>query len=306
MKIKRLTALIGDTPLIRLDNMLDAEGVELYAKLEGSSPGGSVKDRVALTLVEDGERTGGLGPGGEIIEPTSGNTGIALALVGRVKGYAVTLVMPEGYSVERADYIEALGAKMERTPQKEGMPGAIQRAEEIVAERGAWLAGQFTNTAVIDMHRKTTGREIIADLPGKPDAFICGVGTAGTIVGCALALREKYPGIKIYSVEPAASPVLSGGDRGAHGLQGIGAGFVPPFYEPDLVDGVLTVTDEEAFRASRELVERTGVLAGPSSGAAVAACRQLLATDRSFKRIVTVLPDRGERYISTGLFDPRP
>jgi cysteine synthase A len=297
-----IAELIGRTPLVRLDDLAGAGGVELFAKWEGANPGGSVKDRVALALVGDGERRGILPPGGELVEPTSGNTGIGLALVGRAKGYRVTVVLPEGYSEERVQLLRALGAGVERTPAAEGMASAIRRAEGIAAERGAWQPGQFTNRAVIEMHRNTTAREIIADLPGGPDALVCGVGTAGTLTGCALALRESNPGIEVYAVEPAASPVLSGGEPGTHGIQGIGAGFVPPFYDPDLVDGVIKVTDAEAFRACRELAARTGLLAGPSSGAALAACRRLVREGFDGRVIVTMLPDRGDRYLSTGLF----
>ncbi|OGD76761.1 MAG: hypothetical protein A2Y64_02365 [Candidatus Coatesbacteria bacterium RBG_13_66_14] len=306
MRIELITELIGGTPLVRLDSMLETDGVALFAKWEGANPGGSVKDRVAAALIADGERTGALPPGGEIVEPTSGNTGIGLALVGRARGYRVTVVLPEGYSEERVQLLRALGAEVERTPAAEGMAGAIRRAEEIVAERGAWPAGQFTNRAVIQMHRVTTARELIADLPARPDAFVCGVGTAGTLTGCALALREAYPGFKVYAVEPAASPVLSGGGPGLTGLQGLGAGFVPPFYDPGLVDGVIQVGDAEAFSACRELAGRTGLLAGPSSGAALAACNKLIKSGFAWKTLVTILPDRGERYLSTGLYSGRP
>jgi len=306
MRINRLTDLIGSTPLLRLDSMLEADGAALFAKWEGANPGGSVKDRVAAALIADGERSGALPPGGEIVEPTSGNTGIGLALVGRAKGYRVTVVLPEGYSEERVQLLRALGAEVERTPREDGMTGAVRRAEEITAERGAWPAGQFTNRAVVEMHRTTTAREIIADLPGKPDAFVCGVGTAGTLMGCALGLREAFSEIAVYAVEPAASPVLSGGGPGLTGLQGLGAGFVPPFYDPGLVDGVIRITDAEAFRACRELSDRTGLLAGPSSGAALAACNRLITSDFTGKTLVTMLPDRGERYLSTGLYSVRP
>jgi cysteine synthase A len=306
MRINRLTELIGGTPLIRLDSMLETDGVALFAKWEGANPGGSVKDRVAVALIADGERSGALSPGGEIVEPTSGNTGIGLALVGRARGYRVTVVLPEGYSEERVQLLRALGAGVERTPREDGMAGAIRRAEEIVAQRGAWPAGQFTNRAVIEMHRNTTARELIADLPAKPDAFVCGVGTAGTLTGCAIALREAFAGIEVYAVEPAASQVLSGGEPGTHGLQGLGAGFVPPFYDPELVDGVIQVTDAEAFHTCRELAGRTGLLAGPNSGAALAACDGLIKNGFTGKTLVTILPDRGERYLSTGLYSGRP
>jgi cysteine synthase A len=306
MRVDRLTDLIGGTPLLRLDSMLETDGAALFAKWEGANPGGSVKDRVAAALIADGERSGALPPGGEIVEPTSGNTGIGLALVGRAKGYRVTVVLPEGYSEERVQLLEALGAAVERTPLEEGMAGAVRRAEEIAVERGAWPAGQFTNRAVVEMHRTTTARELIADLPARPDAFVCGVGTAGTLMGCALALREIFSEIAVYAVEPAASPVLSGGEPGLTGLQGLGAGFIPPLYDPGLVDGVIQVTDDEAFRACRGLAERTGLLAGPSSGAALAACNSLIKNGLAGKTLVTIFPDRGERYLSTGLFSPRP
>jgi cysteine synthase A len=306
MRINHITELIGGTPLVRLDAMLERKATALFAKWEGANPGGSVKDRVAAALIADGERNGTLRPGGEIVEPTSGNTGIGLALVGRARGYRVTVVLPEGYSEERVRLLEAFGAAVERTPQEEGMAGAVLRAGKIVAERGAWPAGQFTNPAVVEMHRTATAREITADLPARPDAFVCGVGTAGTLTGCALALREAFPGIKIYAVEPAASPVLSGGKPGLTGLQGLGAGFVPPLYDPALVDGVIQITDDAAFRACRELAEKTGLLAGPSSGAALAACNKLINSGFDGKTLVTILPDRGERYLSTGLFAVRP
>jgi len=216
----------------------------------------------------------------------------------------VNVVLPVGYSEERVRLLRALGAEVELTPSEEGMAGAVRRAEQFAVERGAWLPGQFTNRAVVAVHRETTAREIIACLPARPDAFVCGVGTAGTIVGCALGLREAYPGIAVYAVEPAASPVLSGGGPGSHGIQGIGAGFPPPLYEPGLVDGVVRVTDEEAFRACRELAARYGLLAGPSSGAALTACNKLLKGGFAGMTLVTILPDRGERYLSTGLFSP--
>jgi cysteine synthase A len=289
---------VGDTPLKKLEKLFPDAAV--YAKLEGANPGGSVKDRVALALLLDGRRRGYLCEGGAVVEATSGNTGIGLAWVGAELGFAVTVVMPEGFSPERAAAMERHGARLELTPAESGMAGALARARELAAA-GAWLPGQFTNPAVVEAHRRVTAREIAADLAVVPAGLVCGVGTSGTLTGLALGLRRRWPELKVYAVEPAASAVLSGGQPGSHGLEGLGAGFIPPFYSPELVDEIIQVDDDTAFEHCRELYRREGLSAGPSSGAALAACRRLL-DDGAAGPLVTVLPDHGNRYLSTDLF----
>lgn len=289
---------IGETPLRRLDALFPQTRV--YAKLEAANPGGSVKDRVALALMLDGRRRGLIGECG-VVEASSGNTGIGLALVGRRLGCRVRVVMPEGFSPERRRVIEDHGAEVVLTPAAEGMSGALRRAEEIALEDGAWLPGQFTNPAVVEAHRLGTAVELLRRLPEPPAALVLGVGTAGTLTGLARGLRERWPRLPVYAVEPAASAVLSGGRRGAHRLEGIGAGFVPPLYSAELVDDVLAIDDDEALALCRELYEKERLAAGPSSGAALAACRRL-AYDGHPGPLLTLLPDHGSRYVSTGLF----
>ena len=298
-----LTELIGNTPMVRLGGF-DGLKAEVILKLEYFNPGGSAKDRIALSMIEDAERKGILKPGATIIEPTSGNTGVGLAWVGTAKGYKTILTMPETMSQERRSLLKALGAKLELTPGSEGMKGAIARAEALNKEiPGSVILGQFTNPANPAMHERTTGEEIWRDTEGKIDIFVAGVGTGGTISGSTKALKKHNPAIKAVAVEPATSPVLSEGKAGKHGIQGIGAGFVPATYDPSVVDSVMTVTDAEAMEASRSLSRKMGLLVGISSGAALSAALKLAAKEENAgKTIVVLLPDTGERYLSTPLF----
>ena len=294
-----LTDLIGNTPLLAVTG-LDGQQARLLLKLEYFNPGGSVKDRVALAMIEDAERNGVLTPGATIIEPTSGNTGVGLAWVGAAKGYKVILTMPDTMSVERRNLLKAYGAQLELTPGAEGMKGAIARAEQLREQiTGAVILGQFVNPANPDAHRRTTGEEIWADTGGKVDIFVAGVGTGGTISGVGQSLKAHKPDVRIIAVEPAASPVLTTGQAGKHKIQGIGAGFVPETYNPDVVDRVLTVTDEQAYDGSRTLARTQGLLVGISSGAAYHAAAELACLpENKGKTIVALLPDTGERYLS--------
>ena len=299
MIYNHLTDLIGNTPLLAVTG-LDGQQARLLLKLEYFNPGGSVKDRVALAMIEDAERNGVLTPGATIIEPTSGNTGVGLAWVGAAKGYKVILTMPDTMSVERRNLLKAYGAQLELTPGAEGMKGAIARAEQLREQiSGAVILGQFVNPANPDAHRRTTGEEIWADTGGKVDIFVAGVGTGGTISGVGQALKAHKPDVRIIAVEPAASPVLTTGQAGKHKIQGIGAGFVPETYNPDVVDRVLTVTDEQAYEGSRALARTQGLLVGISSGAAYHAAAELACLpENKGKTIVALLPDTGERYLS--------
>ena len=299
MIYNHLTDLIGNTPLLAVTG-LDGQQARLLLKLEYFNPGGSVKDRVALAMIEDAERNGVLTPGATIIEPTSGNTGVGLVWVGAAKGYKVILTMPDTMSVERRNLLKAYGAQLELTPGAEGMKGAIARAEQLREQiSGAVILGQFVNPANPDAHRRTTGEEIWADTGGKVDIFVAGVGTGGTISGVGQALKAHKPDVRIIAVEPAASPVLTTGQAGKHKIQGIGAGFVPETYNPDVVDRVLTVTDEQAYEGSRALARTQGLLVGISSGAAYHAAAELACLpENKGKTIVALLPDTGERYLS--------
>lgn len=298
--------LIGRTPLLRLVRLEQQLGLNavLLAKLESFNPAGSVKDRVAKAMLDDAETKGLIGPGGTIIEPTSGNTGIGLASVAAARGYRVVIVMPDTMSVERRQLMMAYGAELVLTPGARGMTGAIEKAKELAHETpGSFIPGQFENPANPDAHYRTTGPEIWEDTDGKIDLFVAGVGTGGTITGVSRYLKEQNPAIHVAAVEPADSPVLSGGKAGPHKLQGIGAGFVPDALDQNAYDEVLTVTTEQAFEASRALGRAEGVLAGISSGAALAgAIRLAKLPENAGKTIVTLLPDTGDRYLSTGLF----
>ena len=298
--------LIGRTPLLRLVRLEQQLGLNavLLAKLESFNPAGSVKDRVAKAMLDDAEAKGLIGPGGTIIEPTSGNTGIGLASVAAARGYRVIIVMPDTMSVERRQLMMAYGAELVLTPGARGMTGAIEKAKELAHETpGSFIPGQFENPANSDAHYRTTGPEIWEDTDGKIDLFVAGVGTGGTITGVSRYLKEQNPAIHVAAVEPADSPVLSGGKAGPHKLQGIGAGFVPDALDQNAYDEVLTVTTEQAFEASRALGRAEGVLAGISSGAALAgAIRLAKLPENAGKTIVTLLPDTGDRYLSTGLF----
>ena len=303
---KQLTDLVGNTPLLELSNYNKAKGLKarLIVKLESFNPAGSVKDRVALAMIEDAETSGLLKPGATIIEPTSGNTGIGLAFVAAAKGYKLILTMPDTMSVERRNLLKALGAELVLTPGANGMKGAIVRAEELkAATPGAVILQQFGNPANPAMHERTTGQEIWRDTEGVVDIFVAGVGTGGTVSGVGAALKKHNPGVKVVAVEPTDSPVLSGGAPGAHKIQGIGAGFVPKNYNPAVVDEILQVTNDDAIRAGRELAKLEGLLVGISSGAAVSAATRLaLLPENVGKTIVVLLPDTGERYLSTLLY----
>lgn len=303
---KQLTDLVGNTPLLELSNYNKSKGLKarLVVKLESFNPAGSVKDRVALAMIEDAETSGLLKPGATIIEPTSGNTGIGLAFVAAAKGYKLTLTMPDTMSVERRNLLKALGAELVLTPGANGMKGAIARAEELkAATSGAVILQQFDNPANPAMHERTTGEEIWRDTDGVVDIFVAGVGTGGTVSGVGAALKKHNPSVKVVAVEPTDSPVLSGGEPGAHKIQGIGAGFVPKNYNPAVVDEILQVTNDDAIRAGRELAQKEGLLVGISSGAAVSAATRLaLLPENAGKTIVALLPDTGERYLSTLLY----
>ena len=299
-----LTQLIGGTPLLQVSGY-DAQGADILLKLESFNPGGSVKDRVALSMIEDAERRGILKPGATLIEPTSGNTGVGLAWVGKAKGYTVILTMPDTMSQERRSLLKAFGATLELTPGAEGMKGAIARAEALRdATPGAVILGQFDNPANPAAHERTTGEEIWADTAGKVDIFVAGAGTGGTVSGTGKALKKHNPAVRIVAVEPASSAVLTTGQAGKHRIQGIGAGFVPRTYDASVVDEVIPVTDEDAAEGARLLSAREGLLCGISSGAAFHAALTLSRrAENAGKVIVALLPDTGERYLSTGLFD---
>ena len=303
---KSLTDLVGNTPLLELNNYNKGNHLEarLIVKLEYFNPAGSVKDRIALAMIEDAENKGVLKPGATIIEPTSGNTGVGLAFVAASKGYKLILTMPDTMSVERRNLLKALGAELVLTPGAEGMKGAIVKAEALqAANTEAIILQQFENQANPAVHERTTGQEIWRDTDGKVDLFVAGVGTGGTISGVGAALKSYKKEIKIVAVEPADSPVLSGGKPGPHKIQGIGAGFVPKTYHPEVVDEIIQVQSDDAIRTSRELAKKEGLLVGISSGAAVYAATQLAKLpENKGKTIVVLLPDTGERYLSTILY----
>ena len=303
---KNITDLIGHTPLVELSKFSALQGLDtpIIAKVEFFNPGGSVKDRVGLAMIEDAERKGTLKPGATIIEPTSGNTGVGLALASAVKGYKLLLTMPETMSVERRNLVKAYGAHVKLTPGKDGMPGAIKAAEALRQSiPGAVILEQFENPANPRKHYETTGVEIWNDTDGKIDIFVAGVGTGGTISGIGKYLKEQNPNVKVVAVEPASSPVLNGGPSGAHKIQGIGAGFVPKTYDASVVDEVLDIAGDDAIRAGRQLAQNDGMLVGISSGAAAFAAAQLAKRpENKGKTIVALLPDTGERYLSTVLY----
>ncbi len=311
MLYKNIIKTIGNTPLVylsRYEFSKDEDPISsgnIYAKIEGKNPGGSIKDRTALYMIEDAEKKGLLKKGSVMIEPTSGNTGIGLALVAGAKGYKTILVMPDSMSRERRDLLSAYGAELYLTEGTRGMIGAIEKAENLTSEtRGAFMPGQFTNMANPKAHFETTGPEIWKDSGGKVDIFVSGVGTGGTITGAGRFLKNKNPAVKIVAVEPKKSNVLTGGTSGAHGIQGIGAGFIPDILDRSVINEVMTVSDEDAFDTAKKLAKTEGILAGISSGAALYAASVLASKkENKDKNIIVILPDTGERYLSSGLFD---
>ena len=304
--IKKLTELVGNTPLVELDKFSANKGLDkpVIAKVEYFNPGGSVKDRIALAMIEDAEEKGLLKPGATIIEPTSGNTGVGLALVAAVKGYKLILTMPETMSIERRNLVKAYGATVKLTSGKDGMKGAIKAAEELRDSiKGSVILQQFENLANPEKHYRSTGEEIWRDTDGKVDIFVAGVGTGGTVSGVGKYLKEKNPNVKIVAVEPSDSPVLSGGQSGPHKIQGIGAGFIPNTYNAAVVDEVFQVENDEAILAGRQLAQQDGLLVGISSGAAAFAAAEIAKRpENKGKTIVTLFPDTGERYLSTVLY----
>lgn len=304
MIVDNITELIGDTPLVKLNNVVDDDSAEVVVKLESFNPGGSIKDRVALNMIKEAEKEGGLKPGGTIIEPTSGNTGIGLALAGRAKGYDVVLTMPESMSQERRKILKAYGAELVLTKADNGMSGAIDKAKELAAENEAYfMPQQFENQANPDVHRKTTAQEILEATDKAVDAFVAGVGTGGTITGVAEVLKEELAEVEIIAVEPTDSAVISGEESGSHKIQGIGAGFIPDVLDVELLDEIIKVENEEAMETARNLAAQESILVGISAGAAVAAALKVAKRLENDKRVVVVVPDNGERYLSTALFD---
>ncbi len=300
---KNIVSLIGNTPVVKLNNIPGTEDAEIWAKLEGSNPGGSVKDRIALSMIETAERDGRLKPGGTMVEPTSGNTGIGLAMIAAVKGYRLILTMPETMSLERRQMFEAYGAEMVLTPGPKGMKGAVEEAETIAKNNPEYfMPAQFDNPANPEIHRKTTAPEIIDALGADVDGFVAGIGTGGTITGVGEVLKAENPDIYIAAVEPSASPVLSGGAPGPHKIAGIGAGFVPVVLNREIYNEVIQVSNEDASDMARRLAKEEGLLTGISSGAAMCAALKVAGQLGKGKKVVVIFPDRGDRYLSTGLF----
>ncbi|MEH7236358.1 cysteine synthase A [Bacillus sp. JJ1562] len=294
--------LIGQTPVVKLNHLVDEDSADVYLKLEFFNPGSSVKDRIALSMIEAAEKKGELKPGDTIIEPTSGNTGIGLAMVAAAKGLRAILVMPDTMSMERRNLLRAYGAELVLTPGAEGMRGAVNKAEELVKEHGYFMPQQFNNPANPEVHRLTTGKEIAEQMGDQLDAFVSGIGTGGTITGAGPVLKEKYPNIHIVAVEPADSPILSGGKPGPHKIQGIGANFVPGVLNTEVYDEVFTVKNEEAIEYARRSGQEEGLLVGISSGAAIYAALQVAKKLGKGKKVLAVVPDNGERYLSTVLY----
>lgn len=299
-----VSELVGHTPIVKLNRLVDENSADVYLKLEYMNPGSSVKDRIALAMIEAAEESGQLKDDSTIIEPTSGNTGIGLAMIAAAKGYKAILVMPETMSLERRNLLRAYGAELVLTPGPEGMGGAIRKAEELAKENGYFMPQQFKNEANPEVHRRTTGKEIVEQFGDEQlDAFISGIGTGGTITGAGGVLREAYPNIKIVAVEPADSPVLSGGKPGPHKIQGIGAGFVPDVLNTNIYDEIITVQNEEAFKYARQAAKEEGILGGISSGAAISAALQVAKKLGKGKKVLAIIPSNGERYLSTPLYN---
>ncbi|MGE5497936.1 MAG: cysteine synthase A [Syntrophothermus sp.] len=304
MKVNSVLGIIGNTPIVKLNNLFGNKNAEVWIKLEKANPGGSIKDRIALAMIEDAEKRGILKKNSVIVEPTSGNTGIGLAMVAAVKKYRLILVMPESMSVERRKIMAAYGAELELTPREKGMKGAIEKANELVKEnKNAWMPMQFDNEANTRIHRDTTAQEILKDFPEGLDYIITGVGTGGHITACAEVLKEKWPQLKVLAVEPEQSAVLSGGKPGPHPLQGLGAGFIPSIMKPDLMDGVITVNKEESYQYAQRAAKEEGLFVGISSGSAIAAVAKKLKDIPDGSRVLCFCYDTGERYLSIeGLF----
>lgn len=303
MKFQKIHKTIGKTPLVEIYREEETNGASIWAKIEAFNPGGSVKDRPALYMIEDAEKKGLLEKGGTIIEPTSGNTGIAMAMIGVAKGYKVVIVMPETMSIERRKLMEAYGAKIILTKGEEGMAGSVKLAKKLAKENGYFMPDQFSNLSNVKAHYETTGPEILEATQGEIDAFVVGVGTGGTITGAGRRLKEANSSLQIFAVEPEKSPLLSGGVAGPHGIQGIGANFIPSILDRELINRVIKIKDEEALVEAKNLGRNKGILCGISSGANMAAALKLAKKLGKDKTIVTVLPDTGERYLSTDLFN---
>lgn len=301
MLYKSTLELIGKTPIVKFEGIKD-DVADIYLKIERFNPGGSIKDRAALFMIEDAEKRGILKEGDIIIEATSGNTGVALAMIGAIKGYRVIIVMPDSMSLERQSLMAAYGAELILTPGKLGMSGSVEKAKALTIENGYFMPGQFINEANVNAHYQTTAEEIWTDMDGKVDAFVAGVGTGGTISGTGRRLKELNPDISIVAVQPDKSPVLTGGEPSSHGIQGIGANFIPEIYDQEVVDQVISMNDEEAREKTLLLARRSGILAGISSGSNLAAAIRVAESLGPGKRVVTVLPDTGERYLSTDIF----
>ncbi|MGE8025007.1 cysteine synthase A [Staphylococcus pasteuri] len=301
--VENITQIIGNTPVVKLRNVVDEDAADIYVKLEYQNPGGSVKDRIALAMIEKAEKEGKIKPGDTIVEPTSGNTGIGLAFVCAAKGYKAVFTMPETMSQERRNLLKAYGAELVLTPGSEAMKGAIKKAKELKEEHGYFEPQQFENQANPEIHELTTGPELVEQFEGKKiDAFLAGVGTGGTLSGVGKVLRKQYPEIEIVAIEPEASPVLSGGEPGPHKLQGLGAGFVPDTLNTDIYDSIIKVGNEKAMEMARRVAKEEGILSGISSGAAIHAAIQKAKELGKGKTVVTVLPSNGERYLSTPLY----
>ncbi|MGY6276500.1 cysteine synthase A [Methylomonas sp. MgM2] len=296
--VNNIIQLIGNTPLVKLQRMVPSQSAAVLVKLESRNPGGSVKDRIGQAMIQAAEKAGTLKSGGTIVEPTSGNTGIALAMIAAARGYRCVLVMPETMSVERRQLLALYGAELVLTPGPDGMKGAISKAEEIVAETGAFMPQQFENPANPDIHRQTTAQEIWSGTDGQVDVFVCGVGTGGTISGVADVIKNRNPQFRAIAVEPAESPVISGGRHSPHKIQGIGAGFIPKNLDVDLIDGIEQVSSEEAFAVRMRLIQEEGIMAGISSGASVCAALRVAERLGGGKTVVTIIHDTGERYLS--------
>ncbi|MBM7555148.1 cysteine synthase A [Thalassobacillus pellis] len=299
---ENISGLVGQTPVVKLNGFAEEGSADIYLKLEYMNPGSSVKDRIALSMIESGEKSGDLQPGGTIVEPTSGNTGIGLAMIAAAKGYKTVLVMPDTMSQERRNLLKAYGAELVLTPGSDGMKGAIKKSEELREKHGYFMPQQFNNEANPEIHERTTGPEIVEQMGDQLDAFVSGIGTGGTITGAGKVLKNHYKNIKIYAVEPADSAILSGGEPGPHKIQGLGAGFVPKILDTDIYDEVIQISNEASYEAAREAARKDGILGGISSGAAIQAAKQVAKELGEGKKVLAVLPSNGERYLSTPLY----